>query len=89
MHLSSYINLTSVTPFLLLPILFLSFFVTETEGIEMDDDELLALISERKTISKTIDQYEGKKPNPLIKNSWTFNPLKLNSLKIVFLSRNT
>ena len=26
----------------------------------MDDDELLALISERKTISKTIDQYEGK-----------------------------
>ena len=28
--------------------------------MEMDDDELLALISERKTISKTIDQYEGE-----------------------------
>ena len=32
---------------------------SDTKGIEMDDDELLALISERKTISKTIDQYEG------------------------------
>lgn len=43
-------------------------FTTETQGMEMDDDELLALISERKTISKTIDQYEGKtqsvKTNP-------------------------
>jgi DNA polymerase epsilon subunit 1 len=33
--------------------------VLDTQGIEMDDDELLQLISERKTISKTIDQYAG------------------------------
>ena len=40
---------------------FLPSFSVDTKGMEMDDDELLALISERKTISKTIDQYEGNK----------------------------
>jgi DNA polymerase epsilon subunit 1 len=39
--------------------------VLDTQGIEMDDDELLQLISERKTISKTIDQYEGRKATSL------------------------
>ena len=31
----------------------------------MDDSELLELISERKTISKTIDDYEGRKSTSL------------------------
>jgi len=31
----------------------------------MDDEELLELISERKTISKTVEDYEGRKSTSL------------------------
>ena len=39
--------------------------VLDEEGRSMNDDELLELISERKTISKTIDDYEGRKSTSL------------------------
>jgi len=34
-------------------------------GTSMDDEELLELISERKTISKTVEDYEGRKSTSL------------------------
>ena len=39
--------------------------VLDNNGTDMDDDELLELISERKTISKTLDDYEGRKATSL------------------------
>jgi DNA polymerase epsilon subunit 1 len=39
--------------------------VLDTKGIDMDDDELLHLISEKKTISKTVEDYEGRKATSL------------------------
>jgi hypothetical protein len=33
--------------------------VLDEQGTSMDDQELLELISERKTISKTVEDYEG------------------------------
>jgi DNA polymerase epsilon subunit 1 len=39
--------------------------VLDSEGANMDDAELLELISERKTISKTVDDYEGRKATSL------------------------
>eukprot|EP01038_Epipyxis_sp_PR26KG_P011543 gene11543-15462_t len=39
--------------------------VLDEEGRGMDDQELLELISERKTISKTVDDYEGRKSTSL------------------------
>jgi DNA polymerase epsilon subunit 1 len=34
--------------------------ILHDKGMFVDDEELLALISEKKTISKTVDDYEGK-----------------------------
>ena len=34
-------------------------------GVTMDDEELLELISERKTISKTVEEYAGRKSTSL------------------------
>jgi DNA polymerase epsilon subunit 1 len=39
--------------------------VLDEKGVSMDDDELLHLISERKTISKTVEEYEGRKSTSL------------------------
>jgi DNA polymerase epsilon subunit 1 len=39
--------------------------VLDTQGATMDDDELMELISEKKTISKTLDEYEGRKATSL------------------------
>ena len=39
--------------------------VIDAKGSHMDDEELMELISERKTISKTIDDYEGRKATSL------------------------
>jgi DNA polymerase epsilon subunit 1 len=39
--------------------------VLDEQGASMDDSELLELISERKTISKTVDDYEGRKSTSL------------------------
>jgi DNA polymerase epsilon subunit 1 len=39
--------------------------VLDSKGVDMDDDELLELISERKTISKTLEDYEGRKATSL------------------------
>lgn len=39
--------------------------VLDEKGFSMDDDELLHLISERKTISKTVEEYEGRKSTSL------------------------
>ncbi len=39
--------------------------VLDSHGVNMDDEELLNLISERKTISKTLDEYEGRKATSL------------------------
>lgn len=39
--------------------------IIDTKGALMDDDELMMLISERKTISKTLDEYEGRKQTSL------------------------
>ena len=39
--------------------------VLDSRGIDMDDTELLELISEKKTISKTVDDYEGRKATSL------------------------
>jgi DNA polymerase epsilon subunit 1 len=39
--------------------------VLDERGTSMDDTELLELISERKTISKTVEEYEGRKSTSL------------------------
>ena len=39
--------------------------VLDEQGNSMQDDELLELISERKTISKTVEDYEGRKSTSL------------------------
>lgn len=39
--------------------------VLDNQGANMDDAELLELISERKTISKTLSEYEGRKATSL------------------------
>lgn len=39
--------------------------VLDEQGASMDDTELLELISERKTISKTVEDYEGRKSTSL------------------------
>lgn len=39
--------------------------VLDSKGMSMDDSELLELISEKKTISKTVDDYEGRKATSL------------------------
>lgn len=39
--------------------------VLDEKGQSMDDGELLQLISERKTISKTVEDYEGRKSTSL------------------------
>lgn len=39
--------------------------VLDEQGRSMDDQELLELISERKTISKTVDDYDGRKSTSL------------------------
>jgi DNA polymerase epsilon subunit 1 len=39
--------------------------VLETQGATMDDQDLMELISERKTISKTLSEYEGRKATSL------------------------
>ena len=39
--------------------------VLDEQGRNMDDDELMQLISERKTISKTVEEYEGRKSTSL------------------------
>jgi len=39
--------------------------VIDAKGSHMDDEELMELISEKKTISKTIDDYEGRKATSL------------------------
>lgn len=39
--------------------------VLDEQGASMDDSELLELISEHKTISKTVDDYEGRKSTSL------------------------
>jgi DNA polymerase epsilon subunit 1 len=39
--------------------------VLDEQGCGMEDGELLELISERKTISKTVDEYEGRKSTSL------------------------
>jgi hypothetical protein len=39
--------------------------IVDSKGANMEDDELLELISEKKTISKTIDDYEGRKATSL------------------------
>jgi DNA polymerase epsilon subunit 1 len=39
--------------------------VLDEKGMSMDDDELLHLISEKKTISKTVEEYEGRKSTSL------------------------
>ena len=39
--------------------------VLDEQGHSMDDQELLELISERKTISKTVEDYEGRKSTSL------------------------
>jgi DNA polymerase epsilon subunit 1 len=39
--------------------------VLDERGTSMDDTELLELISERKTISKTVEDYEGRKSTSL------------------------
>ena len=37
----------------------------DSRGVNVDDDELMGYISEKKTISKTIDEYEGRKATSL------------------------
>lgn len=39
--------------------------VLDEQGRRMDDDQLLELISERKTISKTVEDYDGRKSTSL------------------------
>lgn len=39
--------------------------VLDSQGVDMDDEELMELISEKKTISKTVDDYEGRKSTSL------------------------
>jgi len=39
--------------------------VLDSEGRDMDDDELLEMISEKKTISKTLEEYEDRKATSL------------------------
>jgi DNA polymerase epsilon subunit 1 len=39
--------------------------VLDSKGLNIEDDELLELISEKKTISKTLDDYEGRKATSL------------------------
>lgn len=39
--------------------------ILDNQGVDMEDSELLELISERKTISKTLDEYEGRKATSL------------------------